>query len=141
MSEDAITESNASFHGLSVLVVEDETMIALLIEDMLLELGCAQVRHASSVAEALECLGSGRPDIAMLDVNLNREQVFPFAFRLEEAGIPFLFATGCGGPDLPDRIRAKPLLHKPFTVESLALTLVSALGLLGRDPAAGRRSA
>jgi CheY-like chemotaxis protein len=139
MSERDIISPASHFDGLSVLVVEDETMIALLIEDMLLELGCRQVCHASSVAEALESLGRWRPDIAMLDVNLNRELVFPVAFRLEEAGIPFLFATGYGGPEIPDRLAAKPLLHKPFTVESLARTLASALGR--SDPRADRRSA
>ena len=123
MSEPEAKESAPRFEGVTVLVVEDETMIALLIEDMLLELGCREVWHASSVADAITRLADRRPDIAMLDVNLNRELVYPVAAWLQGAGIPFLFATGYGGAMVPEEVAAHPLLHKPFTVETLAAAL------------------
>lgn len=71
--------------GPQALVVEDETMIVLLIEDMLREMGCAAVRHATDVREALRLIDSARPDFAVLDVNLGGEQVYPVAERLDAA--------------------------------------------------------
>jgi CheY-like chemotaxis protein len=122
MSDPAATRPSP-IEGVSVLVVEDESMIALLIEDMLTELGCSQVWHASAVAEAMALLDQHRPDIVMLDVNLNREMAFPVAERLQSEGTPFVFASGYGGPRLPPAIEGKPFLHKPFSVEALRVVL------------------
>src|SRR5258708_21324861 len=113
MTDHKALTSTRHLEGLSVLVVEDETMVALLIEDMLLELGCRQVRHASGVEMAMTSLREQRPDFAMLDVNLNRELVFPVAAWLQEARIPFIFATGYGGPTLPQPPPPQPLLTTP----------------------------
>jgi CheY-like chemotaxis protein len=127
--------------GASVLVVEDETMIALLIEDMLLELGCRKVWHASAVAEAIAMLDEHRPDIAMLDVSLNSELVYPVAERLIRDGTPFVFATGHGWPQLPPAIAEKPFLHKPFSVEALGAALAEEMARHRGGSPAGRRRA
>jgi CheY-like chemotaxis protein len=127
--------------GASVLVVEDETMIALLIEDMLIELGCRQVWHAGGVAEAMIALDTHRPDIAMLDVNLSRELVYPVAERLLKDGTPFVFATGYGWPVLPPAVAGKPLLHKPFSVEALGTVLADELARFRGGPSNGLRRA
>ena len=139
--EVAATPPLPRLENLAVLVVEDETMIALLLEDMLVELGCSRIWHASSVGEALTCLGERRPDIAMLDVNLNRELVFPVAERLIELGTPFVFATGYGGPELPASMAGAPLLHKPFSVEALGQLLAELLARARAPGSSGLRRA
>ena len=68
--------------GLNILVVEDETMLFFLAEDMLLELGCAKVWHAGRLSDAVAFLAGNRPDAAMLDVNLAGEPVYPLAVKL-----------------------------------------------------------
>jgi len=114
--------------GLRVLVVEDEAMLFFMAEDMLSELGSAEVRHASRLAEALAFLEVERPDVAMLDVNLAGQPVYPVADRLVEADIPFVFATGYGAAGIPSRFAGRPVLQKPFTQDMLAEALASALG-------------
>ena len=119
------------FAGLKVLVVEDETIVSFLVEDMLEALGCAEVWHAGDVVGALAILRDRRPDIAVLDVNLGHEPAYPIAERLEAERIPFAFATGYGRDGIPDRWAAWPVIQKPFTQEVLAAALGS---LLGRQP-------
>ena len=105
---------------MTALVVEDETLIFLLIEDMLRELGCGTVLHATSVAEALHLLDMASPDVALLDVNLTGESAFPVAARLEAGQIPFVFATGYGQQGMPEQWAPKPIIQKPFRMETLA---------------------
>lgn len=119
--------SHLFLQGLDVLIVEDETMVAFLIEDMLHDLGCARPRHVSSVQEALDALAADRPDVAVLDVNLGGEKVYPVAERLEAAGVPFLFATGYGTSGMPVHWTQWPVIQKPFRLQTLATALRSAL--------------
>lgn len=119
--------ADAVFSGLRVLVVEDEIVVAFLIEDMLRELGCAEIWHVQSVERALAMLSNRLPDIATLDVNLRSTTVFPIAERLATAGIPFLFATGYGGDVIPLNWRDRPLIKKPFELPQLELAMRSAL--------------
>ena len=119
--------TRAFLQGLKVLVVEDETLVSFLIEDMLAELGCADVWHASAVSEALSLLGERRPDAAVLDVNLGGEPVYPVASRLDAARIPFVFATGYGRKGLAEEWDARPVVQKPFAAEALAAALQTVL--------------
>jgi CheY-like chemotaxis protein len=112
--------------GLNVMVVEDEAIISFLIEDMLLTLGCASVVHAAAVKQALSVLAEQTPDVAVLDVNLAGEPGYAVAEKLEETGVPFVFATGYGESGLPPRWREKPVVQKPFTLETLESALRSA---------------
>lgn len=128
VASDVATHATSRLHGKRVLVVEDETLIYLLLEDMLRELGCGDVQHASGVAEALAMLDHGAvPDVAVLDVNLAGEQAFPVARQLRAAGVPFLFATGYGRHGLPSEWSPKPIIQKPFRLETLASALETAL--------------
>lgn len=120
------TQSSEPLAGLKLLVVEDEAIISFLIEDMLLSLGCASVAHASSVKQAISLLSEQTPDAAVLDVNLAGEPGYAVAEKLEEGGIPFVFATGYGGTGLPARWRERPVIQKPFTLESLEAALRTA---------------
>ena len=102
--------------GMSVLVVEDEAIISFLLEDMLLELGAQDVRIAANVGNALAMIDSKKPELAVLDVNLGGERVYPVAERLEGDGVPFVFTTGYGKSGLDPRWTVKTVVQKPFTV-------------------------
>ena len=117
--------------GRRILVVEDEMMIAMLVEDMLTELGCSVVGPAHALAEAL-ALAQSEPglDAALLDVNLAGQPVFPVADALREKGVPAIFSTGYGDAGLRDIDRGSPVLQKPFRAGDLARALNQALGVI-----------
>ncbi|HLI22309.1 MAG TPA: response regulator [Stellaceae bacterium] len=110
-----------------VLVVEDEELIASVIEEMLRELGCRQVWIASTAKDASNLLAQHRPHIVVLDVNLRGDSGFLFAQALAEADIPFVFASGYGRAALPGEWASRPLIQKPFKLEALAAALSSLL--------------
>ena len=105
-----------------ILVVEDEMMIAIMLEDMLLDLGHEVVGVAQNlpVALAMAEAKAGQFDMAILDINLAGERSFPVALRLAEQGVPFMFATGYGALGLEEPFRDVFTLKKPFQQEDLA---------------------
>lgn len=117
------------FQGLRMLIVEDEAMIAMLVEDMLADLGCTVVDIAGSVEQGLRLAEPGKTaiDAAILDVNVGGEKVFPVADALAAQGVPFVFATGYGLAGLDGRYENRPVLAKPFRREALEKSLASAL--------------
>lgn len=115
-------------HGLTVFVVEDEMMVSLLLEDMLGTLGCDNVLHAASVSSALNELSQSQPDLAVLDVNLGSEMVYPVAEELNRAGVPFVFTTGYGRGAIKLEWAARPCVQKPFNIDAFAAALRVALG-------------
>lgn len=123
--------------GLKALIVEDEAGVALLIEDMLGELGCEVAAWAALLARASGLARTALVDFAVLDVNLNGQPVFPVADILRERGIPFVFSTGYGANGLPEEYRGQPLVTKPFAKEDLERQLLIAL----RGSAAGQKTA
>jgi len=104
---------------LRVLIVEDEMLVAMNIEDMLLDLGHEVAGLASRLEPALALAAEGQFDIAMLDVNLAGQQSFPVAAILARRGIPFLFATGYGTKGVAEEYRSYPVLQKPFRANDL----------------------
>jgi CheY-like chemotaxis protein len=102
-----------------VLVVEDEVLIGMLLEDMLSDLGYELAATAARIDEASQIARDGQFDAAILDVNLNGEEVYPVAAILEARGIPFVFATGYGERGLPPAHQNRPTLQKPFQQETL----------------------
>jgi CheY-like chemotaxis protein len=111
----------------SVLVVEDEAIISFLIEDMLVDFGATDVRHAATLAAALAQLDAWQPDLAVLDVNLGGERVYPVAERLEAAGVRFVFTTGYGKSGMDPRWSAHTVVQKPFDVGTMAAALKAVL--------------
>ena len=107
------------FTGIRVLLVEDESAIAMLIEDMLEDLGCKVVASVAHLAKALELAKDLDIDLAILDVNLAGEYVFPAAHVLRARNIPFFFTTGYGISGLPSEFFDSPVLPKPFSVADL----------------------
>lgn len=107
-----MTEDRLS--GLKVLIVEDESLVSMLIEDALADLGCRVVGVASGVDEALDKAATLPLDAAILDVNLHGKQTVAVAEILKKRGVPFLFATGYGVSGLPGDFQDTPFLQKPF---------------------------
>jgi CheY-like chemotaxis protein len=117
------------FQGLRVIVVEDESMICLLFEDMLSDLGCKVVGTACDLKHATElALRDESVDVAILDVNLAGQVVFPIADILCRRGIPFVFATGLGAGGLPPDWQGHCSVQKPMTMATLAKALGCAIG-------------
>jgi len=104
--------------GLSILVVDDETLVAMLLEDMLLDLGCRVAGSASTVAQAIELIeGSDQTlDGAFLDINLRGELVYPVADALAARDVPFVFLTGYASSGIDPRYAAIPALVKPVSM-------------------------
>jgi CheY-like chemotaxis protein len=111
-----------------VLVVEDEMTVAMLIEDMVGELSYQVAAVVSRLEDAMRLVDSESFDLALLDVHLNGETVFPFAAALEERDIPFLFATAYGPRGIPAEFRDRPVLQKPFGPAELRRALVELCG-------------
>lgn len=99
---------------LRVLVVEDEMLVAIMLEDMLAELGHALAGTAAGLDQALEMAQREVFDLAILDVNLNGKEIYPVAELLAARGIPFAFSTGYGQRSLREPYRDRPTLQKPF---------------------------
>jgi len=113
-----------------VLVVEDELVVAFLLEDRLLELGCEVVGPAHELDQAFALLASGPIDAAVLDVNISGQMVFPLADALAERGVPFIFATAYGVAGLASQHADRAVLNKPYHERALEHALRAAL--LGR---------
>jgi CheY-like chemotaxis protein len=114
--------------GRTVLLVEDEGMVAMFAEDLLLEAGC-RVRCAMRLPAALEMAGRETLDFAVLDINLGGDATsYPVAELLAARGIPFLFTTGYGGSGPDPRFADRPRLQKPYSPDEL---IGQALLLLG----------
>ena len=113
---------------LRILIVEDEMLVAMNIEDMLLELGHEVAGIASRLEPALALARDGAFDVAMLDVNLAGERSFAVADLLIERGIPFLFATGYGLGGIDEKYRDRVVLQKPFRAADLGVAVEALAG-------------
>jgi|SRR5215471_2264335 len=113
--------------GRRVFVIEDDSMVSMLLEELLSDIGCKVVGTAFRFDEALQKAKSLAFDLAILDVNLNGQHTVPIAEEFARCGIRFVFATGYGLPTLPDALRKVPTLQKPFHQEDLTRVLQMAL--------------
>jgi CheY-like chemotaxis protein len=111
-----------------VLVVEDESLVAMMLEEMLQELNCSVLGPAGDLAEALGFAEKGEFDVALLDVSLRRTPSFPVAEILQKRGIPFVFMTGYGAEDFPAAYQQLPRLSKPFDLPDLQRALKALTG-------------
>jgi DNA-binding response OmpR family regulator len=105
--------------GCRILVVEDEMMIAILLEEALEALGCRVIGPVSKLSDALRMARDEAIDAAVLDVNIRGGQVFEAAELLIARGIPFVLASGYSDWILPEAMQGKPRLTKPFTMREL----------------------
>jgi CheY-like chemotaxis protein len=112
----------------SILIVEDEPLIAMMLEDFLETLGHKVVASCDSVDAALEHVEAGGFEVAILDVSLKDGQVWPVADRLAAAGLPFVLATGGHIEPPPAAHAAAPVLAKPYTIDAIEPALDLACG-------------
>lgn len=106
-----------------ILIVEDEMLVAMLIEDTIIDLGHEIVGPAMRLETALDAVDGENFDFAILDINLAGKPSFPVADRLTDRGIPFMFASGYGAAGLVDPYRDAAILQKPFRPDQLASML------------------
>jgi CheY-like chemotaxis protein len=120
--EKMVSEAKAAV-GRRVLVVEDESMIRMLLDGMLSDLGYTMTAEAGALDEAMALAKHEEFDVAILDVNLHSEPITPVAEILTQRGLPFVFATGADLRGVPEAYRAHPMLQKPFRAEELERAL------------------
>jgi CheY-like chemotaxis protein len=102
------------------LVVEDELLVSMLIEDVLVGAGCRVVGPLTNLSDAiLAARNEAVIDIALLDVNLRGEKVYPVADILTERGIPFVFLSGYGKTAIPNDRPSWRVCSKPFSPNDL----------------------
>lgn len=106
--------ANAQF-----LIVEDEPMIAMLVEDSLDDMGHSVMAICSNVDEALAALAKALPSAAILDINLGRQTSWPIARALQSSAIPYMVTSGNADIGFPDDIKPVPILAKPFAHAAL----------------------
>ncbi|MDN3588994.1 MULTISPECIES: response regulator [Methylobacterium] len=114
-------------NGARVLVVEDEAAISMLLEDMLLDFGCTVVGPAARLSTALEMAASETFEVAILDVNVAGEPIYPVAEAIVKRNLPIVFSTGYGGAGIREPFRDRPVVQKPFSQADLKRTLLAAV--------------
>jgi DNA-binding NtrC family response regulator len=118
-------------NGRRVLIIEDESMVAMLLEDMLDELHHEVVATVGRIEQALPLISDPKFDFAILDVNLNGANTYALADALGERGIPFVFATGYGSTGLKPEWRTATVLQKPFQIRDLDRAMRKAMAAQG----------
>jgi CheY-like chemotaxis protein len=114
--------------NLRVMIVEDEALVAMLLEDMLADMGCVVAASVSSVAQALTAAETLELDVAILDMNLAGKPVLPVAELLAQKGTPFIFASGYGEMRVDGAWGERPMIQKPFSQNDVEMALRRAVG-------------
>jgi CheY-like chemotaxis protein len=114
-------------HGKRVLIVEDEMLVAMLIEDILTEHGFTVAATANSMDQALTFLNRDRCDIAVLDLNLDGTRTFALADEMLNRAIPFVFSTGYGTDGIDAGYAHIRVVQKPFQDEALVAAVLESL--------------
>ncbi len=122
-STDSPNTDPSSLSGRRILLVEDETLVSMVIEEALRDLGCAIVGPVGTRDQALALAKAEPLDGALLDVNLAGEPVYPVADALFSRGIPFAFVTGSGQGGIAARYATMPTLVKPFQLSTVERVL------------------
>jgi len=102
-----------------IMVLDDEPLIAMMLRDWLLELGCHEAPMAHSVSDALAIVNGTKLDGAILDVSLGESDSLVVAAALLERAIPFAFATGLDPSTLRAGFADAPTLSKPFEFDDV----------------------
>ena len=116
--------------GRKVFVVEDESLVAMLLETMLEDMGCTVFGTAARIEDALEMIaGDARPDAALLDVNVAGQTVYAVAEALDRKGVPLVFSTGYGQGGLAEGWEGRPTVQKPYTEAMIRDALMRVLDI------------
>lgn len=117
-----------SLEGLSVLLLEDEYLIAMDAEQTLMSFGVGNVKIVNTIDDAAKAAADGGIDVAILDININGRSSFEVAERLREKGTPIIFASGYGSRKRHEAVVEDAVfLNKPYTNEALREALIAAL--------------
>jgi two-component sensor histidine kinase/CheY-like chemotaxis protein len=108
---------------ITALLVEDEPLIAMMMADMLAEFDFEVLGPFATVDKAISAVDQTSVQVALLDVNLAGEMVYPVAFRLRELGVPFIFMTGYSPESIERRFIETPILKKPVDQAQLYRTI------------------
>lgn len=114
--------------GLRILVAEDEFLLAAQLEDELHAAGCVVLGPFTSVAAAMQACGTEQFDLALLDVNLRGEMIYPVIDELRLRGLPFVLLSGYSAANLPERLRTMPRVAKPHESATLLREIRRTLG-------------
>jgi CheY-like chemotaxis protein len=114
------------FEDCSVLIVEDDLLVALDLESVLGDAGCSVIGLVPSVDRALSKISNNHIDVALLDVKLGEELVMAVADRLSADGIPFIFITAEPGR-LPERHWMRPVITKPYRPATVLKALAAVM--------------
>lgn len=106
-----------------ILIVEDEMLIAMLLQDILRDLGHEPIGPAMRLETALTASAKDDFDLAILDINLGGKQSFPVADHLASRNIPFFFASGYGRAGLAEPHMNVPVVQKPYDAEQISETI------------------
>jgi CheY-like chemotaxis protein len=112
-----------SLRGCRILVVEDEMLVSILLEDLLQGGGCEIVGPAARLGRAIDLATTETIDAALLDLNIDRREVYPVAEILAQRAIPFAFVSGYSVGNVRASFRNRPTLQKPFQTEELERVL------------------
>lgn len=121
-----MTAIDLSLNGKTILILEDELIIAFALEDMLADMG-AEVVLTSSLDEADARLADTQISLGILDVNVHGTKSYPFAAELAGRGVPLIFATGYGDAEHPPQFAASATLTKPYSRQQLAAAIAAML--------------
>ena len=118
---------SSSGESYRIFVVEDETLLQMMVLEMLEELGHRVIGQASRIEQAITLARTAEFDLAMLDVNIGGHMITPVAEIIELRKRPIIFATGYGASGLPEAFRDRPALRKPFMIEGLKCAIEQAM--------------
>jgi CheY-like chemotaxis protein len=123
----AAVTADSGLDGRRVLIVEDSPVVGPFTADLLQDIGCIVIGPAPTLALARELIDEGGFDVAVVDVHIRGERVFPLCDGLEARGIPFVLTSGYADWQVPERWATRPRLQKPYRLDGLRDALRTAI--------------
>jgi CheY-like chemotaxis protein len=111
----------------SVLLIEDEALIRMMLVEMIEEAGHSVVAEAGNVTKGAALATEAEFDLAILDINLGGDTIEPIASAITSRGKPFFFVSGYGSSGVPDAFRGTPVVRKPCLLAELQTAIDAAL--------------
>ncbi|NDV88951.1 response regulator [Aurantimonas aggregata] len=119
-----LVEASVDFSGRSILIIEDEALIAMEMQEAVEAAGGTVLGPVPSVQEAMALISAGRAiDAAILDIRLTDGISIAVAQRLKSSGVPLIFVTGYDGWHMPDDLEDVPVYQKPNDPENVVRVL------------------
>jgi two-component system, response regulator PdtaR len=128
-----VTEHKVTSSAARILIAEDEFLVAILLEQDVTEAGYRVVGPFTRFPEALDAVRRGGFDLALLDINMNGQMAYPLADELLTRGVPFIFLSGYGAQDLPERFRGCSRIAKPYDASTLLREVARLAAQKGSD--------